>query len=108
MSSASEAELGAPFINVMEAVYMRKMIEEMGHKQGKTTMQTDNSTEEELMNKKIQPKCTKIMDMRFHWLRDKESQEQFHFSEGQEHVIGEITGKNRMHQPIIETCDQRF
>ena len=93
MSSAAEAELGALFVNVMEAVYMQKMIGEMGHKQAKTPMQTDNSMEEGLINKKIQPKCTKSMDMRFHWLQDRESQEQCHFSEGREHSIGEITGK---------------
>ena len=33
---------------------------------------------EGVVNNKIQPKCTKAMDMRFHWLRDLEAQEQFH------------------------------
>jgi hypothetical protein len=34
-------------------------------------MQTDNSTAEGIINKKVQPKRTKAMDMRFHWLRDR-------------------------------------
>eukprot|EP00804_Cyclotella_cryptica_P016128 CCRYP_004254-RI/>CCRYP_004254-RI protein AED:0.47 eAED:0.47 QI:0/-1/0/1/-1/0/1/0/88 len=32
---------------------------------------------EAVCNGKIQPKRTKAMDMRFHWLRDRECQEQF-------------------------------
>jgi hypothetical protein len=31
-----------------------------------------------VVNGKVQPKRTKAMDMRFHWLRDRECQEQFH------------------------------
>ena len=32
---------------------------------------------EAVSNGKIQPKRTKVMDMRFHWLRDRECQKQF-------------------------------
>jgi len=77
MSSAAEAELGALFINAKEAVYLRQMLTEMGHPQPKTPIQTDNTTAEGVINKKIQPKRTKAMDMRFHWLHDREAQEQF-------------------------------
>jgi hypothetical protein len=49
----------------------------MGHLQPQTPIQTDNTTAEGVTNKKIQPKRTKAMDMRFHWLRDRESQDQF-------------------------------
>ena len=41
-------------------------------------MQTDNSTAEGVVNNKVQPKRTKSMDMRFHWLRDRAvNQKQF-------------------------------
>ena len=33
---------------------------------------------EAFSNSKIQPKLTKVKDMRFHWLRDRECQKQFH------------------------------
>ena len=49
----------------------------MGHPQPKTPIQTDNLMAEGVINNKIQPKRTKAMDMRFHWLRDRESQGQF-------------------------------
>ena len=45
--------------------------------QSLTPLQTDNATAEAVCNGKIQPKRTKAMDMRFHWLRDRQCQEQF-------------------------------
>jgi len=77
MSSAAEAELGALYINAKEAVYIRQILTELGHQQPKTPIQTDNSTAEGVINSKIQPKRTKAMDMRYHWLRDREAQGQF-------------------------------
>ena len=60
-----------------EAVYIIIILEEMGHKQPPTPLQTYNYMAEEVVNGKIQPKITKAMDMRFHWLREREYQEQF-------------------------------
>ena len=77
MSSAAEAELGALFINAREAAYIRKILIEMGHPQPRTPLQTDNSTAEGVVNKNVQTKKLKSMDMRYHWLRDRESQGQF-------------------------------
>ena len=36
-----------------------------------------NAMADAVINGKVQPKQTKAMDMRFHWLRDRECQEQF-------------------------------
>eukprot|EP00804_Cyclotella_cryptica_P016154 CCRYP_004249-RA/>CCRYP_004249-RA protein AED:0.38 eAED:0.38 QI:0/0/0/1/0/0/3/0/604 len=77
MASAAEAELAALYIMAREAVFIRIILEELGHTQPATPLQTDNSTAEGVVNGKIQPKRTKAMDMRFHWLRDRECQEQF-------------------------------
>jgi hypothetical protein len=49
----------------------------MGHPQPQTPIQTDNSMADEVINHKIQPKRTKVMGMRFHWLRNREAQGQF-------------------------------
>jgi hypothetical protein len=49
----------------------------MGHKQPKTPIETDNSTAFGVVNNNIQPRRTKAMDMRFHWLRCREAQQQF-------------------------------
>jgi hypothetical protein len=80
MSSAAEAEMGALYINARKAVEERQILEEMGHPQPPTPIQTDNSTAEGIINSRVQPKRTKAMDMRFHWLRDRAvSQKQFRF-----------------------------
>ena len=77
MSSAAEAELGALFLNTKEGVYLQQLLTDMGHPQPRTPIQTDITTAEGIINNKIQPKRTKAMDMRFHWLRDCKAQGQF-------------------------------
>jgi hypothetical protein len=88
MSSAAEAELGALFINAKLAIPMRHTLEEMGHPQYKTPIQTDNSTAHGVVNGKIQPKQTKAMDMRFYWLKDRATQNffQFHWKPGKNNL----------------------
>jgi hypothetical protein len=100
MSSATEAEMGASYIMAREAVYMRIILEDMGHKQPPTSIQTDNAMAEAIVNAKIQLKRTKAMDMRFHWLRDRECQKQFKSTGGQESKIMPTTGQNTTRLPI--------
>ncbi len=79
MSSAAEAKLGALFINAKTAVSMQRTLEEMGHPQPRTPIQTDNLTAHALLTNKILPKALKAMDMRFHWLRCRGAQDQYRF-----------------------------
>ena len=76
MSSAAEAELGALYIMACETIHIRNILAELGHKQPRTPIQTDNTTAEAIINNTVQPKQTKAMDMRFHWLRDRTLQKQ--------------------------------
>jgi hypothetical protein len=75
MSSATEADLAGLYIMARKAVYIRIILELFGHKQPPTPLQTDNAMADAVINGKIQPKRTKAMDMRFHWLRDREYQQ---------------------------------
>jgi hypothetical protein len=70
MSSAAEAELGARSVIHKCTQGSRDLTytEEMGHKQPSTPVQTDNSMADGIINSRVQPKHTKAMDMRFHWL----------------------------------------
>jgi hypothetical protein len=77
MSSATEVELVGLYIMAREAVYIRIIHEEMGHKQPPTPLQTNNSMAEAVINGKVQSKQTKAMDMQFYWLRDQECQQHF-------------------------------
>jgi len=77
MASAAEAELAACFITAKEMVPMRQTLIEMGWPQPPSPVQTDNSTAVGFINKTIVPRRIKSMDMRFYWLRCRESQGQF-------------------------------
>eukprot|EP00804_Cyclotella_cryptica_P017078 CCRYP_003320-RA/>CCRYP_003320-RA protein AED:0.28 eAED:0.28 QI:0/0/0/1/0/0/4/0/506 len=79
MSSTTEAELAALYIMAREAVYIRIILEEMGHKQPPNPIQTNNDMVDAVINGKVQPKRTKAIGMRFHWLCDCECHNQFKF-----------------------------
>ena len=49
-----------------EAVYMRIILDKLGHKQPPTPLQTDNLMADGVVNGKIKAKRTKVMDMYFH------------------------------------------
>jgi hypothetical protein len=77
MSSATDAELGALYINAWEVIPQRHLLTELGHQQPPTPIQIDNSTALGVVTNIIQPKHTKAMDMHFYWLHCRENQKQF-------------------------------
>jgi hypothetical protein len=78
MSSAmTEAELAGLYIMACKAIYIRIILKELGHVQPPTPLQTDNAMPDGAINGKVQLKQTKAMDIRFHWLQDRECQRQF-------------------------------
>ena len=77
MSSASEAEVGALFMNAQEAIPFRQCLEDLGHPQGATNINTDNATAQGIVNDTMKQKRSKAMDMRFYWMRDRVQQRQF-------------------------------
>jgi hypothetical protein len=77
MLLAVEAKMGALFLNAKEAVHMQRILQEMGHPQPCTPIQTDNSTAEGVINSRVRPKRTKLKYMRFEWLLDRAQQGHF-------------------------------
>jgi hypothetical protein len=77
ISSAAEAEIGAVFINAKEGAVLRTTLEELGHKQPPTPMETDNTTTTGYSNGTILKKRTKAMGMPFYWIKDRVKQGQF-------------------------------
>ena len=71
VSSAAEAELGALFINSRQAIPARKSLEELGHQQPPTPIQTDNTPALGFVSKNLQLKATKLVDKRYWWMRDR-------------------------------------
>ena len=63
MSSAAEAELSALSLDCCEAIQACQALEEIGHKQPPTPMQTDNTTTYGFVSNNIASKRLKSMDM---------------------------------------------
>ena len=78
LSSATEAEIGAIFLNCQQAEILRTTLQELGHPQYTTTIVTDNATENNIINGNAKQKRTKAMDMRYNWILDKQVQRHFH------------------------------
>ena len=79
VTSAADAEINALFINTRQAIPARYLLIEMGHKQPATPAQTDNTTALGFVNKNINPKATKSVDMNNWYMRDKQDQKQFRY-----------------------------
>lgn len=77
--SAADSEIGGTYINCKEALPSRLALEEMGWKQDATRVVLDNSTAYGFATNTIKQKRTRTMDIRYHWLRDREAQQQFVF-----------------------------
>ena len=76
MYSVAETEIGAMYVNAREGVPARQRLNEMGHHQPRTPMQTDNTAAHSIITNNVQPKRTKEMDTPFHWLQCRDAQEQ--------------------------------
>ena len=73
MGSASETEVTSLFYNCKAAIPLRIALKEMGHPQPKTTVVTDNSTAEGLVNKTMTPNIAKTYDFRTNWVTCREA-----------------------------------
>jgi hypothetical protein len=76
MSLVAEAEVGTLYINCRETTPACHTLKFMGHPQPPTPMQTDNTTALGIVNNNVIKKL-KAMDMKYHWLHNRESQGQF-------------------------------
>ena len=66
ISSVSEAEIAALYLNAKYGVIVRNTLEEIGHPQPTIPPQTEDSTAELIVNITIFQKRSKAMDMHFY------------------------------------------
>jgi hypothetical protein len=71
MSSATEAKIGAVFLNAKEGKVLRTTLDELGHPHPPTTLETDNTKETGYNNGRIKQKRTRAMEMHFYWVKDR-------------------------------------
>ena len=74
VASAAEAETGGLFHNCQNAIYIRRLLTILNHKQIATPVKTDNSTAAAFVTDMIKQKRSKSWDMRYHWIRDQQLQ----------------------------------
>ena len=74
MASAMETEIGAAFINTQESVPIATTLKELGHNQRPIPLQMDNKISVRIINDTMTQYQSKPMDMKFYWLKDKETQ----------------------------------
>ena len=87
-ASAAEAELGALFLNALEAKIMRLTLNEIGHPQPPTPIHCDNSTAVGICSNTIKRQRSRAMNMRYFWLLCHQAQKLFkiNYHPGQENL----------------------
>ena len=79
VASSAEAETARIFHNAQVAIPIRYMLNQLGHQQSPTPLQTDNETSLNFIKNNIRQKRSKSWDMKYYWLRDKKNEEQFDY-----------------------------
>ncbi len=93
LSSATEAETGALFYNAKDASPFRTALDEMGHPQTATPIQSDNKCAVGIVNDTVKQRRSKAMDMRFYWVKDRVTQGHYlvHWRKGADNLADYFT-----------------
>ena len=102
MASAVKAKVVALFINGQKAIGLCTLLQELGHLQPQTAMKNNNATASGLTNATMKQRCSKAMDMRFHWIKDWIQQEQLlvYWHPGVKHFADYFTKHHNIHHHI--------
>jgi hypothetical protein len=76
VTSAAESETAGIYGNGQETIAVRIALHALGHPQSATPLKTDNSTSYSLVHANIKQRRSKTWDMRWNWLRDKQTHKQ--------------------------------
>ena len=82
----------------------------MGHPQPLTPVQVENSTAVGFCNDKIKHRCSKAIDMRFHWVKDRVKQGQvvIYWPPGSQNELADYVTKHHPASHHIEMRPQFF
>ncbi len=75
VASATEAELGALFLNCKEGIIFCMTLKELGHPQPKTPIHCNNATTVGIANNTVKRQQSRSMEMRYFWVCDKVAQD---------------------------------
>ena len=71
VSSASESEIAALFLNGQIGTPTRLTLSDLGYPQSATPLITDNTTAKGIATDTVRLKRSKAIDMRYYWIRDR-------------------------------------
>ena len=96
-SSAAEAELGAPFLNIKEVRVLRLTLAEMVHPQPPTPIHCDNATSVGIANETVKKHRSRPMEMKFFYSCDQVKMGSFNvqYHPGLE-CLGDYPSKNHI------------
>ena len=77
VASSAEAEIAGVFHNAQIAIPIRYMLLKLDHPQPATPIKTDKTTVNSFVKDNVTQKRSKSWDMRYYWLREKQSKQQF-------------------------------
>jgi hypothetical protein len=75
--SATEAKLGALFFNCKEGMIFWMTLEELGHRQPKTQVHSNNATAVGISNNTLKCQRLQLMEMQYFWVFDKIVQDMY-------------------------------
>jgi hypothetical protein len=77
VASAAEAEVAATFVSGQDGSHIRNILHFLGHQQPPTLIQTNNSVAKGIIDNTVKQKRSKAIDMRYYWIRDRVTQNEF-------------------------------
>jgi hypothetical protein len=80
LASAMETEYASLFLNAQHAVQLRNTLADLGYTQPPTTLITDNTAAAGVATRQAKQRKSRSIAMRFHWLRDRVDQKEFHIA----------------------------
>jgi hypothetical protein len=98
VSSAAKAVFGALFYNGKKAAWLTTTLNNMGHPQPPTPIQTGNSCAAGISSNTVNQRRSKAIDMRFYWIKDCVAQNMFavHWRQGSDNLANYFT----KHHPL--------
>jgi hypothetical protein len=93
-------------MDAKEAPMLRTTLEERGHPQPPTPLQTYNTTVMGYSSDTIKQRRIRDMDMRFNWVKVRVNEGQFHVYWGLDIKIWPITSQNIIRQHITKGCER--
>ena len=79
VASATEAVLGALFMNCQEGIIFKTTLKDLGHPQPRIPIHCDNATAVGIVNNTIKHQRSCAMEMKYFWTGEKDSQKVFSF-----------------------------